>query len=369
MLKQTAERLSQAMLPTATVARLGGDEFGVLCEGLDDARDAVAVAARIHDSLAPPVLVAGTEVYISASIGVASAHDLDPERLLRDADSAMSRAKDLGRSRTEMFDVTLRGAAEARLRMRTELRQALEREEFVLHFQPIIDLTTEHVVGLEALVRWNHPQRGLVPPLEFIPVAEETGIIADLGDWVLAETCRALRDMPPSAPGQHPLQASVNLSARQISRPDVVERVARVIEATGVDPSRLVLEVTESAVMEDAEAALRALVALKSLGVRLAIDDFGTGYSSLVYLKRFPVDELKIDRSFVDGLCADADDAAIVASVISLAGSVGLRAVAEGVETSDQLLALRNLGCDLAQGYFWSRPLPVAELRQFIARR
>ena len=362
LLVAVAERLGQILRPGDTIARLGGDEFAVVCEGLDGPAGAEEIAVRVLNSLAAPVLVEGQEVIASASIGIAvSEPGATPDTMLRDADTAMYEAKDAGRNRFHVFDPASRARTLARLRRAEELRVALDRSELRLCYQLEVDLAEEATTGVEALVRWQHPTLGLLPPSEFIDVAEETGLVVPLGDWVLQEACRELARRDPNAnPGG--LRLSVNLSARQLGVPELIDTVRDVLGETGLDPSRLCLEITESVLMDDVESSIEALLDLKALGVRLAIDDFGTGYSSLSYLRRFPVDVVKLDRSFVAGIGVDPAATAIVAAVVNLAHALGIVVVAEGVETEAQLVALRALRCDRAQGYYWNRPLPAGEL-------
>ena len=356
------DRLVAAVRPGDTVARIGGDEFIVLAADIVDETAALALAARLMASVAAPIHAAGTEAVITCSIGVALAPAEDAATLLRHADAAMYRAKEAGRNRTELFDKELRDVATDRLGLLADLHHAVARGQLRLHYQPVLTLDGERIAGVEALVRWQHPERGLVPPDTFIRVAEDRGLIVDIGTWVLREACRQAALWADAGLNSESRYIAVNISARQLA-PDagLVESVAEILRDSGLDPSSLVLEITESALMGDAEAALRILTQLKALGVRLAIDDFGTGYSSLVYLKRFPVDLLKIDMGFIQGLGRDPEDSAIVACVIGLARAVGIDAVAEGVETVEQLAALQELGCAFGQGYLWSRPVPPAE--------
>ena len=355
LLVLVAERMRSVVRPTDTVARLGGDEFALLCQDLDGPADAVAVAERVAEAMARPFLLGGTEVFVTASVGVVvgAAHE-GPESLLRDADAAMYRAKDRGRARHEVFDDAMRVAAVTRLRLSRDLRWALERDELHLVYQPVIDLGWRGTTAVEALLRWRHPVHGPVSPGEFIPLAEESGLIVPIGAWVLGQACR--QAVAWEADGQV-LTVAVNLSARHFCHPGLVDTVAGALRDSGLDPARLHLEITESAVMDEPEAAIEVMEELKALGVGLAIDDFGTGYSSLGYLKRFPVDALKVDRSFVGGLGSNLQDRTIAAAVVGLAHSLGLTAVAEGVETDQQLEELRALGCDSAQGFLWSRPV------------
>jgi diguanylate cyclase (GGDEF)-like protein/PAS domain S-box-containing protein len=349
-------RLEALLRPSDLVARLGGDEFVVVLDSFDDRRDPVRVAGRIRTELTVPIEIEGTEVVTTGSIGIAVASSGDDaDDLLRDADAAMYLAKTNGRNRFEIFDAELRTQATEKLRMESALRRALEHGGLEVHYQPEIDLRSGDLVGAEALVRWDHPTDGRLDAWVFIELAEETGLIVELGAWVLREACRQAgvwrRDHP-----DRDLTIRVNLSGKQFAQADLVDQVVAALREGDVPASALCLEITETALMADPVMGLRVLNDLRSLGVELAIDDFGTGYSSLSYLKRFPVDVLKIDRSFVDGLGADPDDTAIVTAIISLARSLGLRVVAEGVETTCQLAELRRLACDHAQGFLFARP-------------
>jgi len=359
LLQAVAERLAACMRVSDTIARIGGDEFVVLICGLAQPEDARQVAQKVLDALAKPVTIDGQELNVTPSIGIcAYPHDGDDvETLMRNADTAMYHAKQMGRNNCQFFTQAMNDAAQQRLQMENDLRHAIERGEFTLHYQPLIDLKSGAVVGFEALVRWRHPQRGMVPPSQFIAAAEETGLIGPLGEWVLREACAQATAWRGA--GYPPLQASVNCSAQQFGREGFVEIVRRVLGETGLPAERLELELTESVILERSEAVIACFQALDDMGVRISIDDFGTGYSSLSYLKRLAIHQLKIDQSFVRDISSDPDDAAIVSAIIAIAHSLGLEVVAEGVETAEQLAFLRSLGCDTAQGYLFSRPLPA----------
>jgi diguanylate cyclase (GGDEF)-like protein len=353
-----AERLRHALRRQETIARFGGDEFAVLCEDLRDEQDAVAVAERLLKSFSLPFHLSHGNAVSSASVGIAVAADPDQdgEDLIRDADAAMYRAKQAGGARLMLFDDVTRQRALDRLHTENALRDALVREEFRVYFQPEVSVETGSIVGLEALVRWEHPERGLVPPADFIGLAEETGLIVPIGSWVLHEACGHAQRWQQERAGTDPLTVRVNVSGRQLAENNLVETVTEALEATGLDPSVLCLEVTESVLIEDPDSSSETLARLKALGVQIAVDDFGTGYSSLEHLRRFPIDCVKIDRSFVRGLPESSEDVAIVGAVIELGHALNLSVVAEGVETSDQLGNLQTAGCDTAQGFLFSRP-------------
>ena len=349
-----------------TLARLGGDEFTILLDDIRHVSDAVRVADRIQTNLEPPFQLDGHETFTTASIGIAtSATGYEkPEELLRDADTAMYRAKALGKARCELFDTSMREAAVARLAMETDLRRAVERGEFRLHYQPIVSLATGAITGFEALIRWQHPERGLVPPMDFIPVAEETGLILPIGSWVLREACRQMRTWDMLARPDPPLIVSVNLSGKQFVQSDLIAQIEEILATTGLAASSLKLEITESMIIQDLDSAVAILQRLKSLGVRIAIDDFGTGYSSLSYLDRFPIDSLKIDRSFVQSMRIDRSE--IVRAIIALAHSLGLDVIAEGVDAEDQVAQLGCFGCEYAQGYLYSVPLKPTDAEMLV---
>ncbi len=367
LLVALAGRLVAVVRPADTVARRGGDEFTLLLEDLGGEAEAVAVAERVLADLRTPFTVDGQELVVGASVGIALAGGGEgdpaaPAALLHAADLALYRAKAAGRGRHALFSPELRARATARLALEQDLRRALEGGEVVVHYQPEVDLATGRLVGVEALARWRHPQRGLLPPAEFIALAEETGLIVPLGRQVLAAACRQARAWQQALPRDPPLLICVNLSPRQFAHPDLVGDVRRALGASGLARGSLGLEITESVAMGAAEATLATLRALKALGVTLELDDFGTGYSSLAYLQRFPLDRLKLDRSFVRGLGRDPGSGAIVRAVLTLARALGLGVTAEGVETTAQATMLRELGCDLGQGYLFAPPLPADEL-------
>jgi diguanylate cyclase (GGDEF)-like protein len=369
LLVELAQRLQSVLRPGDTVARFGGDEFTVLCDDIDGERDAIVIAQRMGEAVAAPFLLADTEAFLTASVGIAMADGVDarPESLIRDADAAMYRAKERGKSRYELFDEVMRARAVERLEVENALHRAIERGELRVHYQPLVDIEAGLMTGVEALARWEHPDRGLLLPEQFIPLAEETGQILELGEWVLREACaqhRRWREEHPEGPA---LRLSVNLSARQLQQPELVADVVLALRDTDMDPANLCLEITESVVMEETEAAVQSLVALRAEGVRIAIDDFGTGYSSLRLLKGAPADLLKIDRSFVAGLGSDPQDTPIVQTVIRLADALGLDAVAEGVETPEQLVELRAAGCRFAQGFHFARPAGAEAISALLA--
>ncbi|UEL27742.1 EAL domain-containing protein [Pseudarthrobacter sp. L1SW] len=370
LLIAVTQRLFPAGQGTRIVARLSGDEF-VVVDTFADPQEATSLAAGLLDVLKAPMRIEGLEIVTSASIGVAIASDGDEtiDDLVRRADIAMYRAKELGRGRWELHRPADSDPTVDRLRALGELRHGISDGALRVHYQPRVDLRTGLASGVEALVRWQHPTRGLLPPSEFITMAEESGLVLPLGAWVLDETLKQAASWRSEGRCGAELEVAVNLSARQLNDPGLVATVDDALRLRKVDPAVLLLEITETALMADPSAALESLTALKDLGVGLAVDDFGTGYSSLTYLKRFPIDELKIDRSFISGLDSDKGDAAIVGSCIDLAHAVGLRAVAEGVETAGQLRTLKVMGCDLAQGFHFARPLPAPLLKEWLDAR
>jgi diguanylate cyclase (GGDEF)-like protein len=370
LLVDVARRLEDVLRAGDTAARFGGDEFVILCEEISGAHEAIGIAERVSEVLTAPFVLGDDEVFVRTSVGIAMASEPQarPEALIRDADAAMYRAKERGGGAYEVFDDEMRARAVRRMETENQLFRAIERGEFVLYYQPQVSLATGRVTGVEALVRWNHPDRGLVTPGEFIAAAEETGLILELGAWALHEAFGQAAAWNAERDDGAKVTMSVNLSARQCAHPELVELVRRALADTGADPATICLEITETAVMADVEAVVRVFDELRGLGVGLAIDDFGTGWSSLRALQRFPVDEVKIDRSFVERMALDPQEAAIVAAVISLSRALGLRTVAEGVETIAQVNALRDLGCDHAQGYYFWRPAGAGDIALLLAR-
>ncbi len=367
LLTAAAPRLKQAVRASDTVARFGGDEFGILLEAIADERDAIQMAERVAAAFSRPFVLDGNEHFVSASVGIALARGGElPQELIRDADAAMYRAKERGRARYELFDEVMRGRAIARLRVENDLRRALERDELRLEYQPMVSLADRSIRSVEALVRWEHPERGRVMPAEFLPIAEANGLIEPIGRWVLEHACRQAGHWYRSRPDQSPIGIAVNLSALQVARPELPELVLRSLQASGLDASCLSLEITESAMLGDFDALHDALDALKEVGVRLVLDDFGMGYSSLAYLTRLPLDAVKVDRSFVDGLGTDGRDTAITDAIIAMSRALSLEVIAEGVESQAQADTLLALGCRLAQGYHFARPMPAAGVSEML---
>ncbi len=378
LLVEIAQRLLACLRLTDTVARfdegavsrLGGDEFVVLLEDTRDATDASRVAQRIQTELSSPFHLAGKEVTTTASIGIAhsnTGYDFG-EHMLRDADTAMYRAKAAGKARHQIFDEAMHTQAMVRLQVENDLRQAIDQGQLQLLYQPIVSLKTARTLGFEALIRWNHPDRGLVSPADFIPVAEETGLIIPIGQWVLREACWQLRSWREQLPSAEALSINVNISARQVSEGRLVEDVDRILRETGLPGTNLQLEITETVIMENPDSASEVLHQLKQLGIQVHMDDFGTGYSSLSYLHRFPLDVLKIDRAFVSNLGANVQYDAVVQAIVTLAHNLDMEVTAEGIETPEQLAQLRALDCDFGQGYLFSPPVTAAEAQATLVK-
>ncbi len=367
LLVAVARRLVQCVRPSDTVSRLGGDEFAVLLDGLADPIAARVAADRIHDALGLPVSVRGQELFTSASIGIARGDGRDtPEELLRRADLAMYRAKREGRARSHQFREQLDADRRLELHLETDLRRAIDQGEFLVHYQPIVDLANGTITGFEALARWRSQDRGLVGPEDFIPFAEERGLIGELGLTLFQRACRDARELELLCSPLTPMRVAINLSGRQFADPDLFDQLLAIVRSAHLDPSSLTLELTETALLDNAETAATTLDRLRDLGMRIHLDDFGTGFSSLAWLQRFPIDSLKIDRSFVGRLGRDADDQAIVGAIVGLARSLGKGVVAEGIETAEQASRLREMGCELGQGFFYSQPVDLSAARGMV---
>ena len=364
---EVANRLSHCLRPGDTAARLGGDEFAVVMSDLSDEKDTIQLAQKLLDSLNQPVLISGRQITISASLGIAICprDGESPQMLIRNADAAMYRAKELSGNSFQFYSPEMNVRMLERLELENGLRRALERKEFELHFQPQINMAQGHITGAEALIRWNHPELGLIPPGDFIPLAEETGLIIPIGEWVIDTACAQIRTW--RSQGLPNIRVAINLSAAQFMQKNLPKLIAEAVHLNEIDTQCLELEVTESMVMSKPDEAILILKELKKIGIRISLDDFGTGYSSLSYLKRFPIDILKIDQSFVRDITFDPDDAAITKLVIDLAHSLNRKVIAEGVETEAQLLFLQNHHCDEMQGYFFSKPVPAIEMTQMLA--
>jgi len=369
VLCQVANRLIGALARRDTVARFGGDEFVVLMRDCGIPNDVTSTAQRLLAALAAPFLLENQEYHLTASIGISTfpGDGQDAQTVLKNADSAMYRAKEQGKNNYQFYSSQMNVRSFERLVLERFLRHALDQDEFQLHYQPKIDLTTGRVTGMEALIRWMHPGMGMIEPAKFIPLAEETGLIVPIGEWVLREACRQARRWQDE--GLPPLRVAVNLSARQFAHDGLHGVIVGALEESGLSPHLLELEITESMTIENPEHATPWLQRIKALGITVAIDDFGTGYSSLGYLKRFPIDSVKIDRSFIKDIPSDTDDVAITQAIIAMGHSLRLKVIAEGVESADQAEFLRRHGCDEAQGYFFGKPLPAAEFVQLLRRR
>jgi diguanylate cyclase (GGDEF)-like protein len=368
LLAAVAPRLEQGLRPSDTIARFGGDEFAVLAE-VKTERDAVRVAERIKAALSRPFKLRQREHFVSASMGISLGRgEKAPEAMIRDADAALYRAKERGRGGYEIFDSAMRARAVEHMRIENDLRRALDREELELHYQPIVGLRDGSIMALEALLRWRHPEYGLTSPTSFIPVAEESQLIVPVGRWVIEEACNKVAEWQSLQPDAAPVRIAVNLSGRQIGDPQLLTTVSTAIEESGIDPATLSFELTESVLFEESGVSERIMRSLRGMGVRLALDDFGSGFSSLGYLKRFPLDGIKLDRSFIENVADSLTDAQIVKAVVEMARALGLEIVAEGVETADQLAAVRNLGCHQAQGFYFMPPLPAEEVSGVLAQ-
>ncbi len=378
VLRSVAARLKDVSGMYDTVARIDGDEFGILCPAITTASDAADFGARVSVALDPPFMFGAEPLFVTASIGVricspaqlagiAPAHGTTVLDVMRDATVAMRKARSRGGACTEIFSDSMRVNYTKRAGIDHALHQALDEHQLLVHYQPVVQLASGLVTGMEALVRWNHPDWGMVPPVEFIPVAESSGVINAIGDYVMLQAMQQAAVWEQLAGPAHAPTVAINLSARQFLNPRLAGHIADMIRGSGVNPQRISFEITESVLMDDMDATIASLRALKDLGVGLAVDDFGTGYSSLAYLKKFPVDSVKVDRSFINGLGIDAEDSAIVQAVIGMSKALHLGTVAEGVETEAQVLALQSLGCDIGQGYHFSRPQPPEALYNLVA--
>jgi diguanylate cyclase (GGDEF)-like protein len=369
LLLEVARRMENCVRKSDTVARLGGDEFAVLLDDLRDIKFVAVVARKILHALSKPIMIQKYELYATSSIGISlyPNDSEDEDVLLRSADTALYRAKDAGKNNYQFYTADMNTRAFEFLLLESGLRKALDNDELVVHYQPVINLEDKKLIGMEALLRWKHPEKGMVSPADFIPLAEETGLIESIGKWVLRAACAQNKKWQDA--GYPPVTMSVNMSARQFNKKNLVETIGEILEETGLRPEYFCIEITESIIMKDVESTITKLNQLHKMGISLSIDDFGTGYSSLNYLKLFPIDNLKIDRSFVFNITSDSTDAAIAASVILLAHSMNLKVTAEGVETNEQLEMLRRQGCDYVQGFFFSKPIAAEKFAPFFASR
>jgi len=368
LLLAIARRIEECLRAGDSAARIGGDEYAMLLDDLADPADAVRIVTRLQQAIHAPVPIGGEEVYTTASLGIAFYTERyeRPEEMLRDADTAMAAARAAGGARYQIFDQGMHERAVARLQIESALRRAVERDELRAYYQPVVSLQTGRLAGFEALIRWEHPERGIVAPAEFIPMAEETGLIHKIGSWILHEACDQMARWIRESGASDELSMSVNLSGRQLTEPDLVAKTVRILEETGLAPSRLKLEITESAVMQDPKTASERLSELRALGVGIGIDDFGTGYSSLSYLHRLPLTVLKIDRTFVWAMGPNARETKICHTIVALAKDLGLTVVAEGIETEEQRQRLQNLHCEFGQGYLFAKPLPAKEATELV---
>ena len=369
LLISVAERLQDCLRTTDTPARLGGDEFAVLCESVHRVEEAVMIAERILSVFRQPFMIDGKETYVGTSIGIAASSEdaMSSEALLRNADLAMYLAKSEGKGTYVVFEPKMHEALMERIELEDDLRRGIDQHEFVIHYQPILDLSSHNMLGMEALVRWVHPKYGLLSPMKFIPLAEETNLIVPLGDWVLTEACRQVQEWRGKYDGRMDFSVTVNISIRQFQQKELVDMVGRALVASGLPARCLILEITESFMMQDTEATIAKLGLLKDLGVRLAIDDFGTGYSSLSYLQRFPIDILKIDKSFIDKLGQGSEGSAVAKAIIMMGDSLNLKTIAEGIEHPEQITELQSMGCAAGQGYHFAKPLSAADMNDFLA--
>jgi len=370
LLIESSNRLAACLRGEDTVARFGGDEFVVLLEDIQDSGDAIRVAERIQNDLSVPYDLDGYKVIVFISTGIVLSNPtyVRPEDIVRDADIAMYRSKGKGLGRYEIFDPSMLDRVMTRLELETDLRKALENQEFVVHYQPILEMKTNQIIGFEALVRWQHPTKGLIPPAEFIPTAEETGLIVPLGYWVLDEACRQLNAWHAQYPAELRLTINVNLSTRQSSQPDVVKKISMILKKNELDPRFLKLELTESLIIDESGSTVAMLSELREMGIQVQIDDFGTGYSSLSYLHTLPIDTLKIDRSFISRLGINTKNTEIVQTIFSLAHSLGMKVIAEGVETNEQLSSLKDMNCEFAQGFLFAKPVNGVEAGALIGK-
>jgi len=369
LLIESARRLSACLRTDDTIARLGGDEFVILTEEIKNVTGVTLIADRIQRDIGFPFEIDQQRVFVSVSMGIvlSAPRYQDTQEILRDADNAMYRAKSRGRGRYEIFDTTMLDHAITRLEIENEMRGALEHGEFILYYQPILALPAQQVVGFEALMRWQHPRRGVVPPADFIPIAEETGLIVPMGQWVLQQACRQLREWQLLFPMDPPLGININISAKQLREPDLSEMIVQVLADSKLDAHCLNLELTESLILEDAGWVNATLAELHDLGVQVQIDDFGTGYSSLGYLQRLPINVLKIDRTFVSNMGAQGNGSEIVRTILTLAHDLGIKAIAEGVENNEQLQKLNELQCEFVQGFLFAQPLNLNAANTMIA--